>query len=237
MELVLYVGSEHVPVGTDVFLQVVGYGDDEVAVAGDGVVQLAAMELCQTDAVVALHGLEEESGEDLDGVGALLVDVIAGVAAYESLDGTFQEEAAVGGLLAGEGEVGGRVTASGTADEYLALVLRVEVDEVVACHETGLHALGTCEARLLVAGEDTLDGTVPDIVGSQDGQLDGATDAVVSTEGGTLCRQPLTVDIGLDGVLVEVELHIHKLVAHHIHVALQDHRLAVFHAFGGRLAD
>ena len=76
-----------------------------------------------------------------------------------------------------------------------------------------------------------------DIVAGEDGQLDGTADTVVGTEGGSLCRQPFTVDIGLDGVLVEVERHVYQFVAHHIHVALQDHRLAVLHTLGGSLAD
>ena len=45
VELVFHLGSEHIPVGSYVLFQVVGYRDDEVAVAGDGIVEIAAMEL------------------------------------------------------------------------------------------------------------------------------------------------------------------------------------------------
>ena len=75
------------------------------------------------------------------------------------------------------------------------------------------------------------------IVSLQESQLHSTADAVVSTQGGTLSGEPLTVDVGLDGVTVEVNLHVHELVAHHVHVALQDDRLAVLHALGGRLAN
>ena len=75
------------------------------------------------------------------------------------------------------------------------------------------------------------------VVGLEDGQLDGAADTVVGTQRGAFGAQPLTIDISLDGILVEVEVHIDQLVAHHIHVALQNHRLTVLVAFGGRLAD
>ena len=85
--------------------------------------EFAAVELCQLNTLVALHGLEDETGEDLDGVGALLVDIVARVTAYETFQGTFDEEAALGGCLALEGELGGGVTASGTADEDLTLML------------------------------------------------------------------------------------------------------------------
>ena len=85
MELVLHLRGKHVPVGTHVLLEVVGHGHHEVAVAGDGIVEFAAMELCQRDALVAFHRLEDEACEQFDGVGALLVDVVARVPAYESL--------------------------------------------------------------------------------------------------------------------------------------------------------
>ena len=76
-----------------------------------------------------------------------------------------------------------------------------------------------------------------DIVGGEDSEFNGTADTVVGTEGGTLSGKPFTIDVGLNGILIEVELHIDKFVAHHIHVTLQDHGLAVFHARGGRFAD
>ena len=75
------------------------------------------------------------------------------------------------------------------------------------------------------------------VVGGQDGQLDGTADAVVGAQSGSLSRQPLAVDIGTDGILVEVELHVYELVAYHIHVALQNDSLAILHARCGSLAD
>ena len=76
-----------------------------------------------------------------------------------------------------------------------------------------------------------------DVVAIKDGQFDGTADTIVGTEGSTLSRQPFAVDVCLDGILVEIELHIDEFVAHHIHVALQDDGLAVLHPFGGRFAD
>ena len=76
-----------------------------------------------------------------------------------------------------------------------------------------------------------------DVVGIEDGQFDGAAYAVVGAEGGAFGCKPLAVDIGADGVVVEVELHVDQFVAHHVHVALQDDRLAVLIALGGWFAD
>ena len=66
-----------------------------------------------------------------------------------------------------------------------------------------------------------------DIIGSEDGEFNSATDTIISTEGGTLCLQPFTIYVGLDGILMEVELYIHQFVANHIHVALEDDSISV----------
>ena len=75
-----------------------------------------------------------------------------------------------------------------------------------------------------------------DVVAVEHCQLDGTTYTVVGTQCGTLGAQPFSVYISLDGILVKVELDIHQLVANHVHVALQDYRLAVLVAGGGGLA-
>ena len=66
-----------------------------LTITRDGIVHLAAVEANQTEFSVQLFVLqEEETGEYLDGVGTLLIDVIARVATVESLQGCFQEEIA-----------------------------------------------------------------------------------------------------------------------------------------------
>ena len=134
-------------------------------------------------------------------------------------------------------ECSGGVASAGTADEYLSFVLRVEVDKHVARHETGLHAFGTRQTSLLIACEDTLQRTVYEVVAVEDGQLDGAADTVVGTERGALRAEPLTVDVSLDGITVEIEVDVDQLLAHHIHVALQDDGRLVLHSRRSRFAD
>ena len=123
VELVGHVGGEDVPVGLHILLQVRRYADDEHAVAGYGVVQLARVELCQAHTLIAAHGLEEEAPEELDGVGTLLVDVVARVSADESLQLCLDKEVTLGCLFALEGEASLCVASTGTADENLAFVL------------------------------------------------------------------------------------------------------------------
>ena len=75
-----------------------------------------------------------------------------------------------------------------------------------------------------------------DVVAIEDSQFDGTADTIVGTKGSTFGCQPFTVDIGAYGVVVEVELHVYQLIAHHVHVALQDDRLAVLVAWRGWFA-
>ena len=227
---------KNVPVGLHLVFLVRGNSKHGHTVARNGVVELTRVELGEAQSVALLR-LIEEAGERFHGVGALLLDVAARMAAHKALQRSFHEEPALRSLFALVGERGGRRPATCAADENLAFVLRVEVDEHVARHESGLHALGTRQSGLFVARENTLQRTVLNVVRVEDGQLNGTADAVVGTQRRALRAHPFAIDIGLDGILVEVELHVHQLLAHHVHVALQNHRGAVFQALRGRLAD
>ena len=62
----------------------------------------------------------------------------------------------------------------------------------------------------------------------QHGQGGSHTDTVVGTQRRTPCLHPFAIDISLDGVVLEVVFHIAVLLAHHIHVSLQDNRSSPF---------
>ena len=74
------------------------------------------------------------------------------------------------------------------------------------------------------------------VVGIEYGQLNGVANAVVGTERGALGVHPVALDISLDGILREVEVHVHELVAYHVHVALEDSGGAILVALGRGLA-
>ena len=236
MELLFHVGCEDVPVYAYCLLLVSRNCEYDDAVTGNGVVELARVELSQTKVhLVLLH--VEEARENLDGVGTLLIDVVARVTALQTLDGSLEEEVAGRSLFALEGELGACGLATGARDEDLTLVLRVEVYEHVALHKSCLHAHCTSKAGLLVACEHTLQWTVLDVVAVEDGKLDGTSDAVVSTESGALSSEPLTVYVSLDRVLEEVDVYVYELVAHHVHVALENKRRRILVTLSGGLAD
>ena len=75
------------------------------------------------------------------------------------------------------------------------------------------------------------------VVAVEDSQLNGAADAVVGAERRALGLHPFAVDNGQNGVVVEVVLHLGQLLAHHVHVTLQDDGGLLLHARRGRLTD
>ena len=234
--LLLDVGCKQIPVDAHGLLHRRRHGNGGTRLAGDGVVKAAGLYVGQQEGHLLLLHIEE-TGQQLIGVGALLVDVVARVAARQALDAQRHEELALGRGLLLVVEGGRRAATSGTGYEDFALVLRVEVDEVLARHEVVLHALGTRQARLLVAREHALQRTVLQALVGQYGHLHGHADAVVGAQRGATGLHPVAVDVGLDGVAVEVELTVGILLTHHIHVALQNDAGAPFHALGGGLAD
>ena len=236
MVFLLHFAHKDIPFGPDVFLGLEGHGKDDDAVARNGIVQLAGVEADQAQAVAFLH-LIEEACQDFQRIGAFLVDVVAGVSAHQSFQRGLHEEPSLGSCLACEGERCRGVAAAGTAHENLPLVLRVEVDEHVAGHKSGLHALGAGQTGFLVACEHTFQRSVLQVVAIKDGQFDGASNAVVGAQRGALGLQPFAVNLRLDGVVVEVEVHVNQFLTHHVHVALQDDGGLVLHALGGGLAD
>ncbi len=96
--------------------------------AGDGVAQVAAVDLGDYD-LVLVGETEEEAGEELVGIGAAQMYVAARVSAVEAFDVDAEVEEVLGSkrTLVGEECLG--VDAAGTAYEYLGVVLRVEVEQ------------------------------------------------------------------------------------------------------------
>ena len=87
MELVFHLGGKDVPVSTNLLFGLVLYCKHNLSVTRDGIVHLSAVEACQEDAIfLFLHFHIEETGQHLDGIGALLVDIVTRVASVQPLD-------------------------------------------------------------------------------------------------------------------------------------------------------
>ena len=192
----------------------------------------------RTEIEIILGGkLGKETVQQLIGVRTVLVDVIARMSARQSLNFHVEEEIILRGINLGVGKLSGRIGTSGTTDEQLALVFRVEVNQNVAIHETFLQGESSRQAGFLVHGEQTFNRTMLDVIGSKYGKLRGDTDAVVRTEGRSFRFQPFSVDDGLNRVVQEIVLHITVLLAHHVDVRLEDDGLQVFLSRSGGFLD
>ena len=159
------------------------------------------------------------------------------MAALEPLHGQFHGRAVAGRSRLGrifERDVG--VQSSGTAHIEFALGLRVEIQQNVAAEQPLLQAESTVHAGLFRGGEERLDRSVSERIVFQHGEDRRRADAVVGSERRAVGRYPLAVDVGFDGVLLEIELLVVVLLRHHVQMGLQDDALAVLHAFGRRFA-
>ena len=133
----------------------------------------------------------------------------------------------LGGRLALIAELGHRVDAARAADEYLALVLRIEVDKVFARQHTLAESESTRQTRLLVDGEQSLQRSVLRLGVDHHGQRRRHAYAAVGAERRPLGTHPTSLDAGADRVGLEIEIHVRILFAHHIHVRLEDNRRSI----------
>ena len=129
------------------------------------------------------------------------------------------------------------VDASGAADEQLALILRVEVDQDAAGEEVRFKGEGSVESGLLRGGEEALYPAVGQFLVLQHGQLGSYAYAAVGSESGVLGYQPSVLHHCLDGVLGEIVLDPAVLLADHVGVALEDEGRGVLPAGGGGYGD
>ena len=130
----------------------------------------------------------------------------------------------------------GGVDTTGAADAVFAFVLVVKIEQYLALQPVPAEAGGAGEARLLVDGDQGLQGRVFERAVLKDGQDGGHADAVVGAEGGAVSSEPLAVQHRLDGVFQEVELLVAVLLTDHIHVGLQAHHGALLVALAGWFA-
>ena len=235
LELALELGLHRL----DEFLQplevILGHDEHGLGLERDGIAHVAAMPAHQTCLVVddcKLH----EACHQLVGVGTALVDLESTVTALESLEGDSHCGVAAGGLHLVILACAGNVDTTGAADDKLAPRLTVQIEQDVALHLTLGQVVGAIHARLLILGDEALDGTVLEGVVLHDRHDGSHAQTVVSTQRGAAGLDPLAVDVGLDGVDLEVVLRLGSLLGHHVHVGLHGDALAVLHARGRGLA-
>ena len=114
-----------------------------------------------------------------------------------------------------------------------AVLLLVEVEQVVTHEHVGLDVAGTGQTGLLVNGSEGLQGTALQRRLNNGSQGDSQAHTVVGTQGGVVGANPFAIDDGLDGVGVEVVGRAGTFLGDHIHVTLQHDALALLVARSG----
>ena len=185
--------------------------------------------------ICLLQLLAEEAHQLLIGIRTVLVNIIARVTTHQ----TFHHYLA--SIVAGrnrrniKGEFGYSICTAGAAYKDLSFVFRVEIDQIISVHKVGFHTDSTAQTGFLIAREHTLDRSVLDVVALEHSHLHCYADTIISSKRGTFCLEPFAINIGLNGIFLEVELNVGILLTHHIHMALQNDRRTTFIAFRCRL--
>ena len=122
------------------------------------------------------------------------------------------------------------IEASGAAHVEFAFGFGVEVQQYLALEQSGFQTECTVHSGLLGGGEEGFDVAVGQRFVLKYGEYRRNAYAVIGTECRAVGRNPLAVDVCLDGVGGEVEDLVVVLLGHHVEVRLHDYALAVLHA-------
>ena len=213
-----------------------GHTEDCVGLARDCVAQITAAEVAQAH-VETLLGDPQHTCNDLIRISQTVVDVVTRVTTLQIRHVHTIIYIILRCHLRCVAERSDGVDTARATDEDLALVLRVEIDQILSREHTLAQLESTCKARLLINREESLDGTVLDRGVDHHCQCSRHTDTAVGTQRRTASTHPaLIIDICLNGVVLEVELHVRILLADHIHMCLQRHGRAVLVASRSGLA-
>ena len=128
-------------------------------------------------------------------------------------------------------------SASGAADGEHALVLRVDIQHPASLQAGHVNAHGPVHARLLVHGDDRLNGGMGQALVIQHRQCHSHGDAVVAAQRGPLGIDKISVDGQIQPLTGHVLAAVRRFLAHHVHVTLQNHRLRPLVPGGGVLKD
>ena len=212
-----------------------GNGKVREGLAGNGVAQVPPLYAEEVDREL-LGKVMQGSGQELYRVAQPLLDIIARMPPLKASDREAEGSAIGRAAHRGVAEGSRSIRTARAADEDLALILGVEVQQDLPLKETRLQGKRPREPCLLIHGEQALHRAVLHAGVSEYCQLGRHAYPIVSTQRSALRPHPVAIDVGTDRIGKEIVLHISILLAYHVHMALQHYRLAILHAWGGRLA-
>ena len=210
-------------------------GHNSHSLAGDSIAQTTTVNTCQLQAQLHLC-LAHQTEHQLVGICAVEDNLDTRVTTFQTLNLNF-----VGSRIGrgSDGCVGQRHIGVGTTSATnieFALGLGVEVEQGATLQPARFQTKCAIHTSLLGCSEECLDCAVSQILGLQHCEDCSRTDTVVGTEGCTISGHPLAIDIGLDGVFLEVKHLVVVLLGHHIEVRLNHHGATILHTCGCGLA-
>jgi len=142
------------------------------------------------------------------------------MSARQSFHLHFEEEIILRNIHRRKVEFSRSCRSPGTTYEQLPFVFRVQVQQNITGHETGLHPESTAQTCFFVTGKHTFYRAVGNIRSVQQGQLHRHAYPVVGTQRRPVRTQPISINQRTNRVFFKIELHLTVLLANHIHVAL-----------------
>ena len=149
------------------------------------------------------------------------MDLSAGVTAQET--GNLQFIAQAGKLLPFHRETAVHSRTTGTAGQENALVLGIQIDHAMSLQHGQVDLSGTVHPDFLIHRDDHFQTGMLDLFGIQQSQCVCYSDAVISSEAGTLCVDIVSVNADLQSFRLHIHGAFRCLHRYHIHVSLQDH--------------
>ena len=221
MELVFHIGSKEIEINAQVLLVGTWHSNHSCSIARYGIVQISAFDVDESSIIFVPNDVEETS-QQLIGISTTLVDVIARMTTSKLIDTHTDRYISCRQCLTRIVKGGCGVSTSSTSHEYLSFVFTVEIDEILAFHESRLQSKSSRKTCFLVASEQGLNRAMFQCIICQNSHGECIANTTVGTECRTLCTYPLTVNVGFNWLLFKVEIQSRHLLANHIHVPLQN---------------
>ena len=209
--------------------------DDGVAVSGQRVHRIAALDVDQMQLVFASE-IQKDTGHQIICRGEAFVDVFAGVTSGEAADTDPQTLSHISRhRLPFQGELHAKACAGTAAYHDLILGGAVDIDHPACGKQSRIDVRCSGKAVALTRGDQNLQRRVSQSRCLQRGEAHSNTNSVIGSQGSAPCHEPSSITYQGDGIRPEIMIRIRRHLTVHIHMGLKDHRRRLLIADAGRL--
>ena len=196
---------------------------------GDCIVLSATLQLGNAHGHQRLYTAEKFT-HYLVGVGAVLVDFYTGVAALQAFHGQFDTRTVNSPTGNWQQKICSCAAGAGYSENTLFLTIKIQ--HSAALQGGKINSVGAVHTGLFVHSENDFQGRVGDGLVSKQRHSISHSNTVVTTQSGAFGKDPLTIVCDVQAFLIHINGAISVLVANHINVTLDNHRLMILHATG-----